>query len=171
MKFKKAVALAVAAAFVVGGALGCSGKKRPENLPELYNVKVKVTQGGAPLADASLNMIAADGSGGWSVGGKTDANGVASLTTHGDFKGAPAGTYKVGVVKTEFTVKEGAVDDEGNPYTPTPDQLKNPALMDARFVDITSTIPEEYANPQTSPLEATISADTKEISLDVPALE
>lgn len=131
MKFQKAIALAVGLAFVVGGAFGCSGKKKPDNMPELYNVKVKATQGGAPLADASLNLISADGSTSYAVGGKTDSNGVASLTTHGDFKGAPAGTFKVGVVKTEFTVKEGAVDDEGNPYQPTLEQPANPALMDA----------------------------------------
>ena len=80
---------------------GCGGKPKPDGMPDLYKTTIVVTQNGAPLADAALSLQSDDPSLKWAVGGKTDANGRAELTTHGDFKGAPAGTYRVGVVKME----------------------------------------------------------------------
>ncbi|MDO5307955.1 MAG: hypothetical protein Q4G03_00445 [Planctomycetia bacterium] len=148
---------------------GCKGKARPDGMPELVNVVVVVTQDGAPLADAALNLISSDGSCKWSVGGKSDESGRATLYTQGDFKGAPEGTFKVGVIKMDYTVKEGATDDEGNPLQITEEQKKHPELMDVRMVTMKSAVPDEVTNPQNSPLEITISKSAKEIPLEVPA--
>ena len=140
---------------------GCGGKPKPDGMPDLYKTTIVVTQNGALQSD--------DPSLKWAVGGKTDANGRAELTTHGDFKGAPAGTYRVGVVKMEYEIREGAVDDEGNPVVITEEMKKNPATMDVRYVNAFSLIPDEYTNPANSPLEVTISSSSSEIPLEVPS--
>ncbi|MCF0234197.1 MAG: hypothetical protein HUK22_04365 [Thermoguttaceae bacterium] len=156
---------------VVVACVGCKKSARPDGMPNLVPAKITVTQNGAPLADAALNLVSADGSSAWPVGGKTDAKGVAVLYTRGEFKGAPEGAYKVAVVKNDVEIKEGATDEEGNPYKPTPEQLANPLLIDARYATLISLVPEEYANAQTSPLEVSISAASADLSVDVPALE
>ena len=52
----------------------------------------------------------------WAIGGATNASGVATITTNGNFIGAPAGKYKVVVRKTELiTVNEK--DEWGEPVT------------------------------------------------------
>ncbi len=148
---------------------GCGGKPKPDGMPDLYKTTIVVTHDGAPLADAALSLLSDDPSLKWAVGGKTDANGRAELTTHGDFKGAPAGTYRVGVVKMEYEIREGAVDEEGNPVVITEEMKKNPATMDVRYVNTRSLIPDEYTNPANSPLEITIDSSPSEIALEVPA--
>jgi len=151
--------------------VGCGGKPKPDGMPELIPAIVVVTQNGAPLGDAALTLTSADGSCKWAVGGRTDAQGRATLYTQGDYKGAPEGTFKVGVSKFEIKVKEGAVDEEGNPFQPSPEQAKNPKLLDARFAESKSLVPSDCENAQTSPLEVTIAKGAKEVTLDVPALE
>lgn len=169
MRISKKTGVGTAAVCALVAAIGCGGKPKPDGMPELIPATIVVTQEGAPLADATVTLVSADGSCKWAVGGKTDAKGRAALNTHGDFSGAPEGNFKVGVSKVEIKVKEGAVDEEGNPLQPTPEQLKNPALLDARFVETTSVVPAEYENAQNSPLEVTISKSAKETTVDVPA--
>ena len=171
MRISTKFCVLIACVCCAGASLGCGGKPKPDGMPELIPTTVVVTQNGAPLGDAALTLTSADGSCKWAVGGRSDAQGRAVLYTQGDYKGAPEGTFKVGVSKFDIKVKEGAVDDEGNPFKPSPEQLKNPALLDARFVETTSLIPSDCANAQTSPLELTISKGAKEVKLDVPSLE
>ncbi len=168
MRVSKKASVGAALICALGAALGCGGKPKPDGMPELIPATVVVTQNGEPMADATVTLVSVDGSCKWAVGGKTDAKGRAALSTHGDFSGAPEGTFKVGVSKVDIKVKEGAVDEEGNPLQPTPEQLKNPALLDARFVETTSLVPAEYENAQNSPLEITLSKSAKEATVDVP---
>ena len=46
-----------------------------------------------------MRLMPESGSPEWLTSGKTDANGVAKLSTHAKFSGAPAGTFKVCVSK------------------------------------------------------------------------
>lgn len=93
----------LAAAFSVLLTFGaCKAEKRPEGFPELHPCSVKITQGGVPLADAVVSLVAQDSSlARWPCGANTDENGVAKLATYG-FDGAPVGTFKVVVMKTEI---------------------------------------------------------------------
>ena len=50
----------------------------------------------------------------WSISGTTDASGVATIHTHADFVGAPAGKYKVVVRKVEL-VPTNKNDEYGAP--------------------------------------------------------
>jgi len=54
----------------------------------------------------------------WSIAGSTNASGVATITTNGDFAGAPAGKYKVVVRKVELT-PTAEKDEYGEPVTET----------------------------------------------------
>lgn len=77
---------------------GC-GQKLPSDLPRLYPTTLVITQEGKPLGDATITMNA-EGSK-WPVTGLTDANGEAKMFVNGMYEGAPEGTYKVIVNKTE----------------------------------------------------------------------
>ena len=80
---------------------GCQ-EKTPEGFPKLIkNASVTVIQDGNPLADAKVTLYSDDPAIKWTIGGKTDANGAAKLVTHGQYPGAPAGTFQVTVSKRE----------------------------------------------------------------------
>ena len=92
-------------ATIVVCLVGCSKEKRPDGMPPLNPaVCIKVVQDGKPLDDANVSLRSQDKSLTWGIGGKTDAQGVAQLWTHGKYKGAYAGTFKVVVTKE---IKEG----------------------------------------------------------------
>ena len=81
---------------------GCfGGPKKPAGLPELHPLALTLTQGGQPLADAIVSLKPLDNANIWAVGGVSDVQGAVKVMTAGDFQGAPAGKYKVTVIKTE----------------------------------------------------------------------
>ena len=95
-------------ALALTSAFGCKGEKRPDGMPELYQCSLRVLQEGTPLPGANVALIAQDSAlMRWPCGGNTNEEGVVELHTYG-FPGAPAGTFKVTVVKREF---------EGGPQT------------------------------------------------------
>ena len=90
----------IAVIFVVAG---CSGEKRPPDLPKLYPVTLTITMDGQPLEDALVNLYTEDQSiSKWTVGSTTNAEGKAVIVTHGQFRGAPEGKFKVCVRKVEL---------------------------------------------------------------------
>ena len=122
----------------VGLTAGCGrGPKRPEGMPDLYKTTITITQADSPLADAMVNLKLADGAQSqWYSGGATDANGVVTVSTQGDFQGAPAGKYKVLVSK---------VTTENDP--------SNERSLTYEMVD------PQYANFAKTPLEIEIKAE------------
>ena len=81
----------------------------------------------------------------WSVGGLTDANGLCNLRTHGQFNGAPEGTYKVVVIKDVTEIQ-----------APGPDA---PVGIDGQptvFGVLYSLVAQEFTNERTTPLTVTI---------------
>jgi len=80
---------------------GCEQKKRPDGMPALFPCSITVTQKDQPLEGALVRLMPESGSFEWTIGGKSDASGVAKITTHGEYAGAPAGTFKVLVSKIE----------------------------------------------------------------------
>ena len=103
--------------------LGCGQRKRPDGLPVLYPCEITITQGGLPLAGAVVRLAPEEGTLAWPIVGKTNADGVAVIETHVDFPGAPEGTFKVLVSKTELTPSkytppaENASVEEWNKYS------------------------------------------------------
>jgi len=145
-------------------SLGC-GKRAPEGLPNLEPVKLTVTQDGAPCAEAQVNLLAFDSSNKWSSGGTTDANGVVALVTHGQYKGVPAGKYKVSVFK-----KVG----EGTPPPPLPtDEASEKAYNDyyesGQTYDLFCLIEKQYTDLNTTPLEIEVVKGKNDITVDVGA--
>ena len=70
-------------------------------MPALHPTALTFTQGGTPLADASVTLSPNDASlSQWAIGGVTNNNGVVNIQTNG-FNGAPAGTFRITVNKTE----------------------------------------------------------------------
>jgi len=78
---------------------GCKQKPRPDGFPDLYPCTITITQEGKPLEGADVRLMPESGTALWITAGKTNASGVAKLSTHADYVGAPAGTYKVLVSK------------------------------------------------------------------------
>ena len=80
---------------------GCGGEKKPDGMPAIYPTTITFTQDGSPLVGATVTLVAQDQANTqWPSGGATDNNGVLRVKTKG-FDGAPVGTFKVVVTKTE----------------------------------------------------------------------
>jgi hypothetical protein len=117
--------------------IGCGGVEKPAGMPDLHPTSLTFTQGGPPLAGASVTLIAQDAANSqWSIGGPTDSRGVLNVHTQG-FKGAPEGSYKIVVTKTE---SEGSADvavvessDTGGPAPAASGSAKSFYLVDKKY--------------------------------------
>lgn len=142
---------------------GCTGAKKPADLPELYPVKITVIQDGKPLADASVTLNDPTSASRFVVGYKTDAKGVAELHTDGKFKGAPAGKYKVLISKVYAP--------EMDPNEVPPEDPEARKEYDARMAELTAqqaeTVAVEYKRPTTTPAEIEITSAGLETTIDV----
>lgn len=139
MKFQR-LFLVGALAFACVSSFGCGGEKRPEGFPELYPISIKILQEGTPLEGASVNLIAQDARlARWPAGGNTNADGVVELRTYG-YEGAPAGTFKVLVMKTE-TIGEANSAEEARELMQTGQSadFERFDLVDARYRDQAQT--------------------------------
>ncbi|EMI15500.1 secreted protein [Rhodopirellula maiorica SM1] len=121
-------------ATVLSVLVGCASEEMPEGLPDLYPVTLTVHQGGAPLAGASVQLVASDPSlSRWVSGGSTDQNGEAVVMTHGKYLGAPAGKFKVTVNKTQ-TEGNATGNDPG-----VSSEVKMFDLVEAKYRVVTTT--------------------------------
>ena len=150
--------------FVLGFVLpGCGGDERPPGFPKLYPVSLQVLQEGAPLADAAVSLRISDNSMTWSIGGRTDEQGIAVLWTHGRFRGAPEGAFKVSLEKV---VNEG--EDE------MLEALNREDLAAAARIRVESNsfVKEEYNSFGTTPIEIEITPRSRMIEIDAgPAVK
>jgi len=132
--------------FLVTGC-GDSGPKREG--PPTYPVSGVVTHGGAAVQGATVRFERADGSG--ASTGRTDAQGKYVLATFEPGDGAPAGDYRVTIVKMEGGGGAEAVLEEDPNYT---------GAEEAEEVEVKNVLPEQYANAETSGLTATVTEGT-----------
>jgi len=102
MQFYRLLLLSLLVPVVCAGCFGGPGK--PAGLPELHPLALNLTQDGQPLANAVVTLKPLDNANIWAVGGVSDAQGAVKVMTAGNFPGAPAGKYKVTVIKTETEV-------------------------------------------------------------------
>jgi hypothetical protein len=154
---------------------GCGGKKLPPGMPDLYPATITITQENQPLGDAIVMLASADKSVQWSAVARTNAQGVAILETGGQYKGVPAGTYKVTVTKQE-------IERPPDPYADAPDPkvdqdkyqewyMKNEAKIAAASrvqPKVTSVVDLVYDSVEKTPLTVTVEAKKKnDFTLDV----
>lgn len=143
-------------------ATGC-GQKTPDGLPDLQSVALTVVQDGKPLGEAMITLKAVDSSNTWTSGGTTLDDGVATLVTHGQYKGVPVGKYKVAVSK---------VVGEGTPPPPSPIDEES-AKRYKEYKDSGATYEEfdvvdpKYGTIETTPLEIEVVKGKNELTVDV----
>ncbi|TWU19632.1 carboxypeptidase regulatory-like domain-containing protein [Allorhodopirellula heiligendammensis] len=136
--------------------VGC-GESRPEGMPETYPTYVTITQGGTPLADATVVLFPEDSTlARWPVGGMTDEQGTAEMLTSTKYAGAPAGTYKVIVNKT---VTEGDPMPKHPGQGATRDQINeyDRALKTGKF-EMYKVVSKEFRAAGTTTLSVEVSA-------------
>ncbi|MDO5552768.1 MAG: carboxypeptidase-like regulatory domain-containing protein [Planctomycetia bacterium] len=126
---------------------GCQ-PQRPEGLEKLYPVQLTFTQETKPLEGAIVSLTSVDKSVRYTVGGVTDASGVVLLYTQGQYKGVPAGTYKVRVVKTEETESNSLDGAEFEAWARSNDDAKTESW---------SLVEKSYTKFETTPLELKVS--------------
>ena len=142
------LALALLAATVCCFA-SCS-KPRPDGLPPLVSCKITVTQDSQPLEGATVSLYSDDVP--WAVGGTSDASGVAVIYTHGQYAGAPKGSYVV-------TVTKQIVEQADVPLSPSI------MTQGGKAYDL---VEEQYGSKETTPLKLEVSGKTSE-KIDVGA--
>ncbi|HBT77501.1 MAG TPA: hypothetical protein DEB39_11415 [Planctomycetaceae bacterium] len=137
---------------------GCGGDARPPGFPKLYPVSLKVTQGNVALAGASVKLREANASMTWSIGGMTDEEGIVVLWTHGRFRGAPEGKFKVAVSK---------LVNEGEEELIAALNREDHAAAKKITVNSYSLVAAEYESFSTTPIEIEITRKTR--TLDISA--
>jgi hypothetical protein len=116
---------------------GCSRDNRPADIPRLFPVTLLITLDDQPLDDALVVLHMENGPDAkWTVGSRTNTAGQAIITTHGQFRGAPAGKFKVCVSKSE------GIEENGRPKL-------------VQYVD------PLFGDPKSTPLEIEVSAAGK----------
>ena len=143
---------------------GCNRANRPDGLPPLSSCEITITQGGEPLEGAFVQLMPESGVFEWAVAGHTNASGVAKILTHAQFPGAPEGTFKVLVSKTEL---------EPSKFGPEPDDVNSPER--AKWYDQVTNekrdtimyVKPEYDKAHTTPLSITITRGRNRETFDV----
>src|SRR6185503_12146432 len=126
--------------------LGCSGGSG--NRRATRPVTVSVVYKGAPVADATVTFISEEGEP-EAAYGQTDAQGVAKLKTYQEGDGAVLGKQKVVINKEQITNNVKVADQDSPDYVPLPPG-------GAPVPQVKHLIPEKYAAPGTTPLEAEV---------------
>ena len=143
---------------------GCQGKKRPDGLPELFPCVITIIQEGQPLDGALVQLIPESGGTGWTVSGKTGTNGKANISTHADFAGAPAGTYKVLVSKTEMSPSQFTEPAQDAPQDEKTAYYNN--ISSEKRIKYTLVKPE-FDDAKKTPLSITVAKGKNEATFDV----
>ena len=151
---------------------GCGrGPQKPDGLPTLYPVTLQLEQDGKPLAGADV-ILRSDEIGTWSCGGVSDANGIVTVRTHGQFPGAPLGRHKVIVSKLK---SNAALDTSQAKSLAEIKELEAKAVQEqarTNFGATTYLVERKFSNPATTPLEIEVVTGKNTFKLDVgPAVE
>ena len=144
--------------FAVLVICGCSPSDKPEGFPKLYSATVTIKQADKELADATVRLVPLDASNTWATGAVTDQQGKAVMRTHGRYSGAPAGKYKVCVLKI---VTEGAMT-----YSDI-EKGENPNLKDSPG-ETYHVVATDYDDPEKTPFELEIASGKNAFEFSIP---
>ncbi|MDR2754742.1 MAG: Ig-like domain-containing protein [Planctomycetaceae bacterium] len=132
--------------FSVSFLSGCGSKRvQPDGMPTLYHCSIQITQNGQPLTDAIVSLHSTSENFPWTINGRTNENGQAEIFTHGYFKGAPAGDFKVTVDKLETVVPPlpdvmpTSESELAKLYDKREKETKEYQLVDIKFTQAEST--------------------------------
>ena len=142
---------------------GCSPENRPADLPPLFPVTLTIMLGDQPLDNALITFYSENEEiAKWTVGSVTDANGKAIIVTHGQFRGSPAGQFKVCVKKVKL---EG--DDEAGIKKPQNSFVVDfsPSQQPAKMPKMIYIVDPLFGQPEKTPLEIEIPAGKKMTNL------
>ncbi len=136
--------------------IGCGGSD-DGRLPTAP-VEVTVNYKGKPVVDAVVTFTVLMSPP--PAFGKTDANGVAKLTTYETADGAILGKHTVMIVKQDFdgVIKEEA-DQESADYAPSPGASPVPKVKDL--------LPKKYGLPGTTDLSAEVVKGSNAFTFDL----
>jgi len=131
---------------------GCSGAEGDADRVEVYPVTGKVTFNGAPVADATVSFSP---KGEYpAASGRTDSEGVYSLTTYETEDGAAAGDYAVLVIKD--TPAAAAAPSGGHAAYSSGGPA---ASHGGKSQKAAGALPEQYRTADRTPLQVTVKAD------------
>lgn len=147
--------------------VGCRSNL-PEGIPPRYPCRITITGDGSPIEGANVMLFPESSDPTektWTPMGTTDESGVAQLFTNARYEGAPAGKYKIVVVK---------LIGEKNPGVPPAPPEDSPQYVDwqAQWMDRSilefDVIDTRYGNAETTPSEIEIvKSKMNEAQIDV----
>jgi len=144
---------------------GCGGAKLPSDLPKLYPTQIEVVADGEKLDGASV-LLYPIGSG-ETVGGVTDAKGIAKINTRGQYAGAPAGKYKVCV--NWSVIVEGPTSKKPAPTDPKELTKYNDRVASERQGK--PVLEPVYNDSRNTPLEVEVAEGKNSFSVEVKLSE
>jgi hypothetical protein len=154
----------IGAALVLCTFSGCGKEPRPAGFPALYPCKITITQGGQPLEGALVRLMPESGKSEWVTSGTTNASGVAAVVTHAKFSGAPEGTFKVCVSKTQLTPSKYPPPADNAPQSEW-DQWKEQTSSEKR--QKAYYVKPEYDDVKATPHSLTITQGKNRATFDV----
>ena len=143
---------------------GCEKAQRPDGFPALFPCKITITQGGQPLEGAFVRLMPEDKAFQWTISGKTGANGVANISTHTNYPGAPEGTFKVCVSKVQETPSQFPPPAKDAPYE---DWEAWRGHTNSEYCPKYNLIKPEYDNDAETPHSITIGKGKNSQTFDV----
>jgi hypothetical protein len=158
------IRILIVVALVLCAFSGCSKEQRPAGLPALYSCQITITQGEQPLEGALVQLIPESGPSQWTMSGKTGSNGAAKITTHAKFAGAPEGTFKVLVSKTEAAPSKYPTPADN---APTEDWTAWRSAIMSEQCPLIRYVKPEYDNANTTPHSMTIVKGKNKATFDV----
>ena len=128
---------------------GCSTENRPPGLPPLHPVTLTFLLEDQPLDNALVILYPENEAfANWTVGSYTDTSGKAIIVTHGQFRGAPAGKFKVCVSKN--ALPDPRKRENGKVVFDLGSETKMPASI--------NHVDPKFGKRETTPLEIEIPA-------------
>ncbi len=139
---------AVVMAFLL--SLSRCHKDVPKGFPKIYPCKITLTHEGNPAEGVRVYLFSKGEKCPWAIAGVTDSNGVAVIKTHGQYVGAPKGTFAVVLEKTET---------EGNGIL---NELSPVSRDEVEAVKTYSLVGVDYTATETTPIEIQVNGKTEQ---------
>ncbi|MDR1269126.1 MAG: Ig-like domain-containing protein [Planctomycetaceae bacterium] len=141
--------------------VGCGGVPVPDELKNLCPVTITVTDGDQAIEGIAVSLSAETSGGAWASRGVTNEKGVAVIQTlRASYtgKGAPAGDYKVTLIKTANFPPELEPQETDQNLPPQAVVAKEKKRND--FLEKNRIIPKSLELSDTSPVKLTVTSQT-----------
>ena len=172
----RSIVFGAACTLLLGFFTGC-GRTVPDH-PDTAPVVGKITQGGQPVAGASITFVPTqEGDDAWAARGVTDDSGAYMLNTFfspaADVPGAVPGDYKVTVYKPDVQPSTGhdaagATSAHGSELAPARRGAGRGHGGGSRSAaPVESALPSLFASASTTTLSATVESGENKIDFDI----